>query len=129
MACCRLIRRGRIGDSASRFPTLATSEIALKPIRKWEIHLIPQSHLDIGYTHTQPEVLKLQVEYLRTAPDDIDRSKMISLEPSSGGTLKEVGGRGIHAHCIGCGKGTLCRGLRSQHIHLDVLMVQGMTGL
>ncbi len=40
-----------------------------QPVRKWEIHLIHQTHLDIGFTHTQQEVLKLQVGFLHKALD------------------------------------------------------------
>ncbi len=38
-----------------------------EPVRKWEIHLIHQTHLDIGYTHTQEEVLQRQVGFLYNA--------------------------------------------------------------
>lgn len=42
--------------------------------RQWKIHLIHHTHLDIGYTHTQDEVLKLQYKHLETAMDLIDHS-------------------------------------------------------
>ncbi|MEZ6076879.1 MAG: hypothetical protein R3C56_14805 [Pirellulaceae bacterium] len=110
--------------------TLATSEIALKPIRKWEIHLIPQSHLDIGYTHTQPEVLKLQVEYLRTALDYIDRSKdyppaaQFRWHPEGMWAVEEFMRTASDVE-----KERFVEACRSQHIHLDALYAQGMTGL
>ena len=46
-----------------------------QPVRKWEIHLIHQTHLDIGYTHTQEDVLKRQVGFLYTALDLIKETK------------------------------------------------------
>ena len=110
--------------------TLATAEIALKPIRKWEIHLIPQSHLDIGYTHTQPEVLKLQVEYLKTALDYIDRTKDYPAEaqfrwhPEGMWAVEEFMRTSSDAE-----KERFIAACRSQHIHLDALYAQGMTGL
>lgn len=110
--------------------TLATVEIALKPIRKWEIHLIPQSHLDIGYTHTQPEVLRLQVEYLRTALDYIDRSRNYPSEaqfrwhPEGMWAVEEFMRTASDAE-----KERFIAACRSQHIHLDALYAQGMTGL
>src|SRR5690606_23179247 len=105
-------------------------EIALKPIRKWEIHLIPQSHLDIGYTHTQPEVLKLQVEYLRTALDYIDRSKDYPTEaqcrwhPEGMWAVEEFMRTASDVE-----KERFVAACQSQHIPLDALYAQGMTGL
>ena len=45
-----------------------------KPVRPWEIHLIHQTHLDIGYTHTQEDVLRRQVGFLYTALDLIKQT-------------------------------------------------------
>lgn len=47
--------------------TISRKSITLDPVRKWEVYLIHQTHLDIGYTHPQEEVLKLQVQHLRDA--------------------------------------------------------------
>lgn len=47
--------------------TISSKSITLDPVRKWEVFLIHQTHLDIGYTHPQEEVLELQVEHLREA--------------------------------------------------------------
>ena len=46
-----------------------------EPVRKWVIHLIHQTHLDIGYTHTQEDVLKRQVGFLYTALDLIKETE------------------------------------------------------
>lgn len=40
--------------------------------RKWRIHLIHHTHLDIGYTHTQDEVLDLQIKHLKNAMSIIE---------------------------------------------------------
>jgi len=42
--------------------------------RQWKIHLIPHTHLDIGYTHTQDEVLKIQYQHLEKAMDIIEQN-------------------------------------------------------
>ncbi|MEN6450473.1 MAG: glycosyl hydrolase-related protein [Thermoguttaceae bacterium] len=38
-----------------------------KPQRQWTIYLLPHSHVDIGYTHVQPEVVKKQWENIDKA--------------------------------------------------------------
>jgi len=39
----------------------------LVPVRRWELHFLPHSHVDIGYTHVQTEVEQKQWGYLRDA--------------------------------------------------------------
>lgn len=43
---------------------VAESEVVLKPVRKWEVYLLPHSHVDIGYTHVQTDVEKAQWRYI-----------------------------------------------------------------
>ena len=40
---------------------------ALLPVRDWELHLLPHSHVDIGYSDPQPEVERKQWKNLRDA--------------------------------------------------------------
>ncbi|MBN1940114.1 MAG: hypothetical protein JW843_11035 [Candidatus Aminicenantes bacterium] len=42
----------------------AAKTVSLAPQRKWTVHLMPNSHTDIGYTELQPRVAKRQAEYL-----------------------------------------------------------------
>lgn len=49
-------------------------EIHLQPVRHWEIFLVHHSHLDMGFTHTQPEVLRRHLEYLRDVLDAIEQT-------------------------------------------------------
>jgi hypothetical protein len=37
---------------------VAEQAAKLKPARKWVVYLLPHSHIDIGYTHTQPAVMR-----------------------------------------------------------------------
>jgi len=46
---------------------IAEQKQVLKPVRKWEIYLLPHSHVDIGYTHLQSDVMKLQWKHLEVA--------------------------------------------------------------
>lgn len=50
--------------------TETTTTLAVfKPTRKYTLHLMPISHMDIGYTHTQPVVKEL---HIRTLDDVMD---------------------------------------------------------
>lgn len=42
-------------------------EITIEPPREWNIYLFPQSHVDLGYTHTQEKVKELHFEYFEYA--------------------------------------------------------------
>ncbi len=46
---------------------LAKGKLGLTPVRDWTIFLLHHTHLDIGYTHTQDEVEKLQWKHLEEA--------------------------------------------------------------
>ncbi|HPA17159.1 MAG TPA: glycoside hydrolase [Verrucomicrobiae bacterium] len=52
----------RIGDQV-----VTTSRTGVKPVRHWELVLLPHSHVDIGYTHVQTEVEKKQWDHLEQA--------------------------------------------------------------
>ncbi len=46
---------------------VAEKEVALKPVRKWTVYLLPHSHVDIGYTKVQTLVEKDHWQYLEQA--------------------------------------------------------------
>ncbi len=50
-------------------------KLVLQPVRKFEVHLLPHSHLDIGYTHRQDDVLKLQFQNLENAIEIASKSQ------------------------------------------------------
>ncbi|MGI5215922.1 hypothetical protein [Plantactinospora sp. CA-290183] len=60
-----------------RFPDLAPDDaiaVALEPQRRWTIHLVHHSHLDIGYTDPQGTVLQEHRSYLDSCLDLIDET-------------------------------------------------------
>ncbi|MFI5381432.1 MAG: polysaccharide lyase family protein [Tepidisphaerales bacterium] len=46
---------------------LPPQQVTLKPVRKWEVYLLPHSHVDIGYTHIQSDVEKVQCKNIEDA--------------------------------------------------------------
>jgi hypothetical protein len=48
---------------------LASREVAVKPVRKWVLYFLPHSHVDIGYTQLQTDVLVKQCKNLEIAAD------------------------------------------------------------
>lgn len=46
-----------------------TKAITLKPVRHFEVYFLPHSHVDIGFTHTQDDVARLQWKNLDLALD------------------------------------------------------------
>ncbi len=109
---------------------LASTQVELNPVRPWELSIVHQTHLDIGYTHVQEEVLEMQVRWLRNAMQYIEQSKdyppeaqfkwhpegMWAVEEFMRTASNEEQSRFVDA----------CR--RGQ-IHLDVLYAQAMTGM
>jgi hypothetical protein len=47
--------------------TVASREVVLRPVRKWEVYLMPHSHNDIGYTKVQTEVESDQWRFFEEA--------------------------------------------------------------
>ncbi len=47
--------------------TVLQQQVLVPPVRHWELHFLPHSHVDIGYTHVQTEVEQKQWKYLQQA--------------------------------------------------------------
>lgn len=104
--------------------------VTIAPYRKWEVHLVHQTHLDIGYTHTQQEVLERQVRQLKEAMDLADATRDYPEEarfkwhPEGMWAVEEYLRTASAAE-----KERFIAATRRGDIHLDVMYAQAMTGI
>lgn len=109
---------------------LARRTFWMEPVRQWELHLIHQTHLDIGFTHTQEEVLEMQTGYLHQALELIEETKDYPEEARF--RWHPEGMWAIDEFLSGAGATTRSRFLdavRDQSIHLDAFYVHLLSGL
>ncbi|MCP4364880.1 MAG: hypothetical protein GY800_06215, partial [Planctomycetes bacterium] len=110
--------------------TISEAEVDLKPVRKWEVFIVHQTHLDIGYTHHQEEVLRIQVDGLKKAMKYIEASKDYPQEarftwhPEGMWAIEE-----FLATATPQEKAQFIKKVKSGSIHQDVLYAQAMSGI
>ncbi len=98
--------------------------------RKWELHIIHQTHLDVGYTHKQEEVLALQVQSIKDSLKYIEETKdypddaKFKFHPEGMWAVEEFMKTATEAE-----KAAFIQAARKRDIHLDVLYAQAMTGM
>lgn len=115
----------RVGSKIVNAPLLA-----LDKAREWTVYLIPQTHLDIGFTHFQEDVLARQVEHFRTALKLIEKTKgypegeRFVWHPEGMWAVEEFLRVATPAE-----RGAFLEACRNRTIHLDGLYAQAMTGL
>ncbi len=109
---------------------VAAGKVELQPVRHWEFHIVNQTHLDIGYTHTQEDVLKLQVEHLRTAMKYIEETRdwpetsKFMFHPEGMWAVEEfMRVRPVEEQA------KFVEDCRQRQIHIDSLYAQAMTGM
>jgi alpha-mannosidase len=110
--------------------TLVRKSIELNPVREWEIYLVHQTHLDIGFTHVQEEALKIQVGHLRTALKYIEETK--DYPPESRHRWHPEGMWAVEEFmriASESEKKTFLAACHNKQIHLDALYAQAMTGM
>jgi len=98
--------------------------------RKWELHVIHQTHLDVGYTDTQLNILEWQIESIKKALRYIEETKdypdeaKFKFHLEGFWAVEEFLRRASDEE-----KETFAKATRSRDLHMDALYSQGMTGL
>ncbi|MDR1958649.1 MAG: hypothetical protein LBQ54_06355 [Planctomycetaceae bacterium] len=106
------------------------TKFTLPPEKKWEVHLIHQTHLDIGYTHIQEDVLKRQVQSLRDALQYIDETKdypeeaKFRFHPEGMWAVDQFLKEATEAE-----KNAFLKAAKNRDLHIDGMYAQAMTGM
>ena len=107
-----------------------TVEAEFSAQRKWEMFLVHQTHLDIGYTHTQVDVLELQVQSLRDSLKYIEETRnyppeaQFRFHPEGMWAVDEFLRRATDEE-----KAEFIRAAQEKRIHIDALYAQAMTAM
>jgi len=107
-----------------------TAEGTLLPERKWTVHLIHQTHLDIGYTHLQTAILERQIQSIRDALKYIDETKDYPDEAKfrfhpEGMWAVEV----FLKEATPEEKTAFIKAAKNRDLHIDGMYAQAMTGM
>ncbi|MEA1950867.1 MAG: hypothetical protein U9N87_05750, partial [Planctomycetota bacterium] len=54
--------------------TLSEKTVRITPVRPWKLYYLPHSHVDIGYTHVQTDVMKRQWDHFELAMDIAEKT-------------------------------------------------------
>ncbi|GHT46764.1 hypothetical protein FACS189454_08400 [Planctomycetales bacterium] len=107
-----------------------TTKFTLPPERKWVVYLVHQTHLDIGYTHLQTEVLKKQVQSIRDALKYIDETKdypeeaKFKFHPEGMWAVDQFLKEATPEE-----KAAFVKAAKNRDLHIDGLYAQAMTGM
>ncbi|MGL6195796.1 MAG: hypothetical protein ACRC2T_13350, partial [Thermoguttaceae bacterium] len=109
---------------------IISSTVMIPAERKWELHIIHQTHLDIGYTHIQQDVLDLQVQSIKDALKYIEETKdypeeaKFKFHPEGMWAVEEFMRTASEDE-----KEAFIKAARNRDIHLDAMYAQAMTGM
>ncbi|MDR0871682.1 MAG: glycosyl hydrolase-related protein [Planctomycetaceae bacterium] len=105
-------------------------KFTLPPERKWVVYLVHQTHLDIGYTHLQTEILKKQVQSIRDALKYIDETKdypeeaKFRFHPEGMWAVDQFLKEATPEE-----KTAFVKAAKNRDLHIDGLYAQAMTGM
>ncbi|MBN2475090.1 MAG: hypothetical protein JXB62_10815 [Pirellulales bacterium] len=114
----------RVGERQIR------QEATLAPERPWEVYLVHQTHLDIGYTHVQEDVLARQVQALKDSLEFVDQTKdypqdaRFRWHPEGMWAVEEFFRTAGDEE-----KKAFVEAAQRRDIHLDAMYAQAMTGM
>ena len=120
------------GDRGSCWPTDSPAGGEVPPVRHWELHFLPHSHVDIGYTHVQTEVEQKAVGVLAAGDRRLPATRP-TIRPEARfkwNYRSAVGRRQLSAAGVRRGKGSeFLQAVRGGVIHLDGLYGNELTAL
>ncbi|MDR3232798.1 MAG: hypothetical protein LBT46_03895 [Planctomycetaceae bacterium] len=105
-------------------------KITLPPEKKQELYLVHQTHLDIGYTHTQEDVLKRQVQSIRDSLKYIEETKSYPDEakfrfhPEGMWAVEQFLKEATEDE-----KAAFIKAAKNRNFHIDGMYAQLMTGM
>ncbi|MDR2754924.1 MAG: glycosyl hydrolase-related protein [Planctomycetaceae bacterium] len=109
---------------------IIAQETSIPAERKWEIYLIHQTHLDIGFTHIQTDVLKRQVQSIRDALRYIDETKnypdeaKFRFHPEGMWAVDQ-----FLKEADDDEKAAFVKAAKNRDLHIDGMYAQAMTGM
>ena len=107
-----------------------SAEGTLPPEKKWTVYLVHQTHLDIGYTHLQTEILERQVQSIRDALKYIDETKDYPEEAKF--RFHPEGMWAVEAFLKEATpeeKAAFIKAAKNRDLHIDGMYAQAMTGM
>jgi hypothetical protein len=110
--------------------TPITAEATIPSERLWTMHLIHQTHLDIGYTHVQTEILERQVQSIRDALKYIEETKDYPEEAKF--RFHPEGMWAVEAfleEATAEEKAAFIKAAKTRDLHIDGMYAQAMTGM
>ncbi len=104
--------------------------LRLQPVREITVYLLPHSHLDIGYTHHQDEVLKMQFHHLEQAIEIAKNSQVYPKEEQFKWNVEQFWHVDEYLKQMDAARRTqLIEAIRNGWIGLDGLYANLLTGL
>lgn len=110
--------------------SVAKKQVTVQPVRRWIVYLLHNTHLDIGYTHTQDDVEKRQIEFLDRALELIEKTN--GYPPEARFVWQPEGLWPVESYlnqASAAERAAFIEAARGERIGLDALYGNALTGL